>query len=133
MIVANTQSSLGGTAQGLVSDIERLLGQRLGRLKDEVVDELGKAGAAGASLGGGLGMTALGTILGGLAFVHLVNRVTGLPLWLCYAGASAAACTAGAGLVAQGVRKVGDLDIIPEGAGRVAGEVASRAAEHAVS
>ena len=130
--MTDTQTpALSNTAQGLLSDIERLLGQRLGRLKDEVVDELGKATAAGTSIGGGVGMAALGTILGGFAAVHLAHKVTGLPLWLCYAGGSALACAAGAGLLAEGVRKVGDLDLVPEGAGRVAGDVAARAAEHA--
>jgi hypothetical protein len=129
--VADTQTqsqTLSGTAQGLMSDMERLLGQHLGRLKEQVVSELGKATAAGASVGGGLGMTALGTILGGLAFVHLVHRVTGLPLWLCYAGSSAAACAAGAGLVAEGARKVSQMDLIPDGTGQAARDVATSAA-----
>ena len=113
------QPTLSNTAQGLLTDIEKLLGQRLGRLKDEVVGELGKATTAGASVGSGLGMTALGTVLGGLAFVHMVHKVTGLPLWLCYAGSSAAACSVGAGLLAEGVKKVSELDFVPEGTGRV--------------
>lgn len=123
---------LSNTAQGLMTDIERLLGQRLGQLKTDMVRELGKASTAGASFGGGLGMAALGTVLGGLAFVHFVHRVTGLPLWLCYAGSSAAACGVGAGLVAEGVRKAGDMDLVPEGAGRAARDVASEAAHEAV-
>jgi hypothetical protein len=113
-----TQPSMGNTAQGLMNDIERLLGQRLGRLKDDVIQEIGKASTAAASVGGGLGMAALGTLLGGMAFVHMVHKATGLPLWLCYAGSSAAACTMGAGLMAQGVRKAGQLEIIPEGTGQ---------------
>jgi hypothetical protein len=133
MTVADQTTPLSDTAQGLLSDIERLLGRRLGQLKEEVVDELGKATAAGASFGGGLGMAALGTMLGGIAFVHLVHKLTGLPLWLCYALSSGAACAAGAGLVAQGVRKVGDMDLVPAGAGRLAGDVAGRAAEHATT
>ena len=76
--------------------------------------ELGKTGTAGASFGGGLGMTALGTILGGLGFVHLIHRVTGLPLWLCYAGSSAAACAAGAGLFATGASQVAQIDVFPD-------------------
>ena len=87
-----------------------------------MIDELGKVTGAGAALGGGLGMTALGTILGGIAFVHLVHRVTGLPLWLCYAGSSAAACAAGAGLFAAGVQKASEVELLPEGTGRAVRE-----------
>jgi len=113
-----TQETLSNTAQGLFKDMERLLSQRLDQLRDEVRDELGKATTAGASLGGGLGMAALGTILGGIGFVHLLQKVTGLPLWLCYAGSSATACVVAAGLVAEGVKKASELDILPEGTGQ---------------
>lgn len=141
--MANTQSqsdqqaqpdqgqSLSNTAEGLMRDIERALDQRLGRLKDQLADELGKAATAGAAFGGGLGMTALGTVLGGIGFVHLLHRATGLPLWFCYAASSATACAVGAGLVTQGVRKVGEMELIPEGADRAARQVAERTAEHA--
>ncbi|MBN9120749.1 MAG: phage holin family protein [Planctomycetes bacterium] len=118
MADAPAQSPLSNTTQGLITDIEKLLGQRLGRLKDEVVNELGKATTAGASFGGGLGMAALGTILGGIGFVHLAHKVTGLPLWLCYAGSSAAACAVGAGMLAEGAKKVGEMDVVPDGTGR---------------
>jgi hypothetical protein len=112
------QSAPGNNAAGLLSDIERVLGQRLSRLKDEVVSELDTATTAGASVGGGVGMAALGTILGGLAFVHLAHKATGLPLWLCYAGSSAAACALGAGLMTDGVRQAGEPDVVPAGTGR---------------
>jgi hypothetical protein len=116
----NVTTNLSTVAQGLLTDIEKVLGQRLGRLKEEVVAELGKATTAGGSVGGGLGMTALGTVLGGLAFAHLVRDVTGLPLWVCYAGSSAIACTTGAALIAQGVQKAGEMDLLPDGPQRTA-------------
>jgi hypothetical protein len=131
-VAADHSQTLSNTAQGLLTDMEKLLGQRLGRLKDEVVTELGKAATAGTSLGGGVGMAALGTILGGIGFAHVVQRVTGLPLWFCYTGSSALACAIGAGLFAEGVKKVGEMDTVPEGAGQAAGEVVSRAAHAGV-
>src|SRR4029078_11209077 len=73
-----TEETLSDTTKGLLSAIELLLRQRLGRLKEEVVDELGKATAAGTSLGGGLGMAALGTILCGRGFVHVRREASGL-------------------------------------------------------
>lgn len=124
--MAETQTEmLSDTTRGLISDIERVLGQRLGRLQKELIQELSKASTAGASLGSGIGLAALGTILGGMGFVHLVNKATGLPLWLCYAGSSAIACSAAAGLLTKGAQQVGEMDIVPEGAGRLAREVAT--------
>jgi hypothetical protein len=117
----NKTEMLTGAAEAVMSDIQRSLGERFGELRNELMDEIGKAGAAGATLGGGLGMAALGTILGGFAFVHVMHRVTGMPLWACYTVSSGMACAAGAGLVAGGVKQASDL--MPEGAGKVANRI----------
>jgi hypothetical protein len=130
MAESQPQSAVGNAAEGMLKDIENLLGQRLGRLRNELVNELGKATAAGGSLGGGLGMAALGTILGGIGFVHLLHKATGLPLWLCYGASSAAACAVGAGMLTEGVKKVGEMDLLPAGTAEFAGDVARNAAEH---
>jgi hypothetical protein len=52
-------------------------------------------------------------------------------LWLCYAGSSAAACATAAGLVAQGVRKAGEVDLIPAGVSQTARDVVAHAAVEA--
>jgi hypothetical protein len=114
--------TLGDEAKMSSSDLEQVLQRHFGELRHQLLDELGKPTTMGAAFGGGAGMVALGTVLGGLAFVHLVHNVTRLPLWLCYAGSSAAACAVGASLVAAGVEKESELDIVPEGTGRVARE-----------
>ncbi len=117
--MADTQNqSLSDIAQGIYSDVEKLIGQHINRLASQAKDEIGKAATAGASFGGGAGMMALGTMLGGLAAVHMLHKATGLPLWLCYAGCSATACAAGAGLFAAGAKAVADMDVIPDGARR---------------
>lgn len=120
--------SLADTARDISVEVEQVFRRHFGELRDDVIDELGKVGTAGAAFGGGLGMTALGTILGGLAFVHLLHKVTGLPLWLCYAGSSAAACAAGAGLFAAGVQKASEVELLPEGTGRAGREAVTGAA-----
>lgn len=122
MTESQTARSLGDTTSDLSSDLEKVIRQHVGELRDEVVDRLGKLTAAGAAFGGGAGMAVLGTVLGGLAFVHFVHKLTGLPLWLCYAGSSALACSAGAGLFAAGVRKASEVELLPEGAGRAVRE-----------
>ena len=108
--------SLSDVAQGIYSDVEKLIGQHLTRLAGQVREDLGKAATAGASFGGGAGMMALGTVLGGLAAVHMLHKATGLPLWLCYAGCSATACAAGAGLFAAGAKAASEMEIVPDGA-----------------
>ena len=115
--MAQTQTrSVSDSAQQVVSDVEKLVSQHLGQLADQVKEELGKAATAGLSFGGGAGMMALGTVLGGLAVVHMLHRATGLPLWLCYTLCSATACATGAGLFAAGAQKASDIDLVPTGA-----------------
>lgn len=101
-------------AQGVYQDIEKLIGQHIQLLGRELKDELAKAAKAGASFGGGATFMALGTMLGGLATIHLIHKATGWPLWLCYAGCSATACAVGAGLVAAGAAQAADVRLIPE-------------------
>ena len=115
MAQAQTQS-LSDSAQQVFSDVEKLIGQHLGRLAGQVKDEIGKAATAGASFGGAAGMFALGTMLGGLAAVHVLHKATGLPLWLCYAACSATACATGAGLLAAGAKTAADMDLVPDSA-----------------
>jgi len=117
-----THRTLADNAKTLSSDLEQVFQRHFGELRDQVLDELGKLTTSGAAFGGGAGMAALGTVLGGLAFVHLVHSATRLPLWLCYAGSSAAACAVEASLVAAGVQKASELDVVPEGTGRAVRE-----------
>ena len=105
--------SLSDVAQGIYSDVEKLIGQHLTRLAGQVREDLGKAATAGASFGGGAGMMAVGTVMGGMAAVHLLHKATGLPLWACYAACSATACAAGTGLFAAGAKAVSEIDLLP--------------------
>jgi hypothetical protein len=114
MAEQKTQSTSVNSNQSFSSDLEMVLEKHLGKLRDELGDELGKVTTAGAQFGGAAGMAMLGTVLGGLAFVHLVHRITGLPLWLCYAGSSAAACGTAAALIAAGTQKASEVSLVPQ-------------------
>jgi hypothetical protein len=120
-IMAERTNTLTESAHSASSDIEQVFRRHMDELGDKVKDELGKLTSAGTAFGGGVGMAMLGTVLGGLAFVHLAHRVTGLPLWLCYAGSSALACTTGAGLFAVGTRKVSNVRLFRESNGHASG------------
>ena len=111
-------NSLAGSGQSVASDIEQVFREHFDELGTRLTNELGKLTAAGTAFGGGLGMAALGTVLGGIGFVHLVHRVTGLPLWLCYMGSSAVACSTGAGLFAAGSKKVSQMNLLPKHQGQ---------------
>jgi hypothetical protein len=105
--------SLADVAQGIISDVEKLVSQKVDHLTDQLKTGASQAATAGASFGGGAGMMAVGTVMGGMAAVHLLHKATGLPLWACYAACSATACAAGTGLFAAGAKAVSEIDLLP--------------------
>ena len=94
---AEALADLGTLVGRIADDAKQLLGQQVELFRAEIGEELRRAGGAAGSLAAGGGLTAAGGLLGGFAAVHLVRRVTGLPLWACFG-------LVGGGLGAAGVR-----------------------------
>jgi hypothetical protein len=113
----STTDSLSGLAQGILSDVEKLIGQQFSLIRRDLTTELEKAAAAGLSVSTGAGATAIGGLFGAMAAVHLIREVTGLPLWASYAIADCGMCAIGAGLVTAGVEKASDINLIPDFSG----------------
>lgn len=105
--------TLTGLAQGILGDVEKLLGQHFDLLRQEFKDELAKAAGAGLAVTTGAGATAVGGLLGVFAVVHLLHKATGLPLWLCYALTGGVLAGAGGGLIAAGAKRAADIDLLP--------------------
>lgn len=91
------QQSLGTLLETIGRDARQLLAQQIDLFRAEVGQELRRAGGAAASVAGGAGLTAAGGLISGFALAHLLNRVTGLPLWACFG-------LVGGGLGAAGVK-----------------------------
>jgi hypothetical protein len=108
-----TAPRLSNLAGGVVSDFEELIGQHFDMIRAEVKQELRQVSNAVGSLTAGAGATAAGGILGTLAAVHLLQKLTGLPLWACYALVGGGLGLLGGGLVARGVKQVSDVDLLP--------------------
>ena len=109
-----TGAGLANLAQGAVQDIEQLLSQHLDLLRAEVKQELGNIREAALSLTAGAGATAAGGILGTLAAVHLLHRLSGMPLWLCYAITGGGMGLQGSGLICTGVKQASKVDLVPK-------------------
>jgi hypothetical protein len=105
------ETDLRALAGEIVRDCEWLFVQQLDLLRAEVGRELGKAGRAACLAAAGGGLAASGGLLSGLALAHLLRRITGLHLWVCYA---AGACgLTGAGLLRAGGRELADVHLLP--------------------
>ncbi len=93
----------------IVGEAKKVIEQESRRLRSELKDELAKGENAAMSLGTGAGAGALGGVLLGLMLVHLVQRTTGIPLWLSYGIIGGLLALGGSGLLAAGVQQVADL------------------------
>jgi hypothetical protein len=113
MATGTPQSELSHLAEGALRDAERLIGQHFDLLKTELKQELAKARDAAVGISAGAGAVAAGGALGTLMAVHLLHRVSRLPLWACYGAVAGALGLLGAGLLTAGVRRAADMSLVP--------------------
>ena len=106
-------SDLSRLAEGTIRDLETLIGQHFDLLKSELKQEIVKARDAAVGVGAGVGAVAVGGALGTLALVHLLQRVTRLPLWACYGAVGGSLGLLCAGLLRGGVKRAADLSLVP--------------------
>jgi hypothetical protein len=107
------ESDLSRLAEGTIRDVEKLIGQHFDLLKSELKEELVKARDAAVGISVGAGAVAAGGALGTLMVVHLMQRVTRLPLWACYGAVGGSLGLLGAGFLRAGVARASDLNLVP--------------------
>jgi hypothetical protein len=112
-------------AEGVITDVQKLIAEHIDLLRAEVRQDLRRAGTAAGSLGAGAGLAALGGIMGTLMVVHLLHRATRLPLWTCYGLVGGAVGVGGAALLSAGAREVAGLgQVMPQTARTVRDDIA---------
>jgi hypothetical protein len=104
---------LAGLARAIAGDAERLMGQHVALLREELGEGLGRLPGAEAAIGAGAGLVAVGGVLGSLMIVHGLHRSTRIPLWRCYGLVGGAVAAAGFGLVAAGTRRAAGIRLVP--------------------
>jgi hypothetical protein len=109
----SASSDLSKLAEGTIRDFEKLIGQHFDLLKSELKEEIVKARDAAVGVGAGAGAAALGGVLGTLMLVHLLQRVTKLPLWACYGAVGGSLGLLGAASIGAGVRRASHLSLVP--------------------
>ena len=113
MWTERTRPSLAALLDGLWQDLKTLAAQEVRLATHEVRQELGKAKSAAVSLAIGIGLVAVGGLLLILMFVHLLQALTDLPLWACYAIVGGAIAGTGAWLVFKAKTTVEGIHVVP--------------------
>ena len=109
----HSEPSLAQLLSGIVNDAKELLRQELALAKYEIREDLRKTKTAILSLGVGIGVTAIGGLLLILMLVHLLNALTGLPLWACYGIVGAVFVIVGGVLLLIGKNTIARIDVVP--------------------
>jgi tetrahydromethanopterin S-methyltransferase subunit D len=87
--------------------------QQVQLLRTETAGEVQRAGKAVAMVGTGGALLAAGGVFAGLMATHLLQRVTRLPIWLCYGAVGAGLTATGVTFVRAGITTIGDIQLIP--------------------
>jgi hypothetical protein len=120
--VQTSRTNLGGLAQETLTDLEKLVEQHFTLWRREMKGELEEAKRAATSLGIGVGAAAASGGLGLLAAVHLLHRITGLPLWASYAGVSGILGAVAAGYLTEGAKEASRVNLLPRQTSEVLGQ-----------
>ena len=97
----------------LMSDAKELLRQELALAKHEISEEVSKTKVALIALGTGIGITAIGGLLLIFMLVHVLNALTGLPLWACYGIVGGVLAVVGMIMIWRGKSTMSHLGVVP--------------------
>jgi hypothetical protein len=109
-----TEPTLAELVSELVNDAKQLLRQELALAKHEIREEVRKTKTALIFLGVGIGIAAIGGLLLIVMPVHLLNALTELPLWSCYAIVGGVCAVVGMVLLYRGKQRLAEIDVIPQ-------------------
>jgi uncharacterized membrane protein len=110
----NPEPTLAQLVSDLVSDAKQLMRQELALAKHEIHEEVRKTKVALVSLGAGISIVAIGGLLLIVMLVHLLNALTGLPLWACYGIVGGVCAIVGVVLLYRGKQQMSQIDMVPQ-------------------
>jgi hypothetical protein len=105
-VLGSSERSVTTLVSGIIADAQHLIQQQLAMFRQEIRDDLRKAGFAALSLAAGAGITLVGSVLLLLMLPLLLNwAVPELPLWSCFGIVGGVLAAFGGVLVYAGVKK----------------------------
>jgi Putative Actinobacterial Holin-X, holin superfamily III len=112
---APPQPSMTALVSGILTDIEQLIVEQTALLRHELREDMRKARAGAIFLGGGLGVTLVGSLLFCLMPPYLLHwAVPELPLWACFGIVGAVFLLLGGGAVYAALKNFQAAAALPE-------------------
>jgi hypothetical protein len=110
----SAEPSLAALIGGIINDARDILLKEFTMAKLEIQDELRKTKTAAISLGIGIAITAVGGLLLILMLVHLLQTLTGLPLWTCYGIVGGVLLLSGLIVLFTGKKTAEEIEVVPQ-------------------
>jgi len=110
---ADANPSITSLVEGIIGDAQQLMRNELLLARREMQDEWTKTKTAAAALGVGMVILALGGLFLCFMLVHLLNSLTNMPLWGCFAIVGGLFAAVGAALLFAARNKANDISFVP--------------------
>ena len=98
---------------GIVRDASDIISKEMMAARLEMREELNKAKATAVLMGAGAFALIIGSILLALAVVYLLQELTGIDLWICYAIVGGLITLAGVVILIAGKRRAAQTNLVP--------------------
>lgn len=111
---SNSEPTIAQLVSDIMVDARLLMRQELALAQHELRVEMRKGVKGVIALGAGVGITAVGGLFLIVMIVHLLNALTGLPLWACYGIVGGAGVVVGVVLLYRGKQQLAQIDLVPQ-------------------
>jgi len=111
---APPEPGLSSLLKGIVDDFGELIKQQVQFAQAEIKTDLRKTKEAAAALALGVGVSVLGGLFLCLMLVYLLNWLTELPLWGCFAIVGGLFLGCGVALILAGKKKFDSFNPLPD-------------------
>jgi putative superfamily III holin-X len=105
--------SFASLLHGLVQDLKNLIAQEIRLARHEFQHEVQKVKTAALSMSAGIALATVGGLLLILMLVHLLQALTGLPLWACYGIVGGIFVGGGVFMLMKGKNTASDIHVVP--------------------
>ena len=112
-VQTDAQPSMTALVSGIVSDAQQLIRQELALAKSEMREEWCKTKSAAVSFGAAAGVGVLAVVLLSFMLVHLLNWLTDVPLWGCFAIVGGLFAVVAVILFFTGKNKAEQISVVP--------------------
>lgn len=111
---ASRTGNLSGLVSGILDDAQQLFRQQVSLIRAEFIEDLRRTRQVAQCFGAGIGFLAVGSFMLLVSSVYLLEYLTALPLWACWATIGGVSIVLGAITLFIGSRILASYNPLPD-------------------